>query len=101
MKNMIFPQKNYRLLNYVDFDNNITRQGFSAEIAQGWSAFAARISNYILGLGLTKIRDILYKECEAINMIKSCYAIYVLHQVKIEFVELIFYSIKRNQILNI
>ena len=95
---MIFPPKNYRLLNYVDFDNNITRQGFSAEIAQGWSAFAARISNYIRGLGFTKVQDMLYKECEAINMIKSCYAIYVLHQVKIESVELIFYSIKRNQI---
>jgi hypothetical protein len=99
MKNMIFLQKNYRLLNYVDFDNNITRQGFSAEIAQGWSAFAARISNYIRGLGFIKVQDMLYKECEAINMIKSCYAIYVLHQVEIEFVNF-FYSIKRKQIKN-
>jgi hypothetical protein len=82
---MIFPPKNYRLLNYVDFDNNITRQGFSTELAEGWSAFAASISNYIQELGFTKVRDMLYKDCEAISMIKSCYAVYVFHQVKLNY----------------
>jgi ABC-type uncharacterized transport system permease subunit len=80
--------RNYRLLNFVDFENNSTRARFSTELAKSWSAFAASISNYIQGLGFIKVRDMLYKDCEAVNMIKSCYAIYVFHQVKIEFLYL-------------
>ena len=60
-------------------DSNVTRSTFRDELALGWKAYAAEISQYIRSMDYQQVQAWFNRDC-SLNF-KSCYAVYLAHQV--------------------
>jgi hypothetical protein len=72
-------------LNFVDFENNATREIFSSQLEKQWTKTEEFMSSYILELKYNKILYSVVKDCKnetKTDMVNSCYSLYVAYQVK-------------------